>query len=348
MDTAALVGGAKALAYSASKVGFEVGITSATTKFVENSIAAWTGSPHSKKKIQQASDGPSIMGSTITMRRSKYADSPILNYMRTNCLLKGNVYVALVPPRMGKTTACHAFMEKYARKGVAFSPTELKGLYYEFVLQKIGIDADNPPRGWLELFLSCLDAGKDSKLPSFLLLDDFANEDSINPFDKVFLTTIKAQIRSRNISVIVLTSNKKSADEMLTWNSFESIRPAVDFATYKKLRMDYKNSLNNGRPPFEMGWSQHLSMQWSTTALKTAVLADPSYLDLSDAEKTGVESEIDGIIRSITPQERVVINPSIILEELSTNLGIHMAPTLTPTNQKRSFWDYFSCGTCRN
>ena len=38
MDAVGLIGGAKALAYSAGEVGFEVGITSATTKFVENSI----------------------------------------------------------------------------------------------------------------------------------------------------------------------------------------------------------------------------------------------------------------------------------------------------------------------
>jgi hypothetical protein len=246
---------------------------------------------------------------------------------------------------MGKTTACHAFMEKYAKQGVAFSPTELEGLYHEFVLRKIGLDAENPPPGWLELFLSCLDA-KDSKLPSFLLLDDFANEDAISPFDKVFLTTMKSQIRSRNIAIVVLTSNKKSADEMLTWNKFESIRPAVDFETYMKLRQDYIDSEEYGGSFFEMEWSRHLDMQWATNELKTAVLADPRYLGMSDLEKTCVEAKIDAFLQSMTPKQRLWINPSIILEKLSADSGIHMAPTLTPTNQKRSFWDYFSCGAC--
>lgn len=346
MDAGTVFGGAKALAYAAGKSGLEAALASATTKFVGNAIDDWKGSPASKKTIQKASKGPSIMGSSITMKRSKYANSPILNCMRTNCLLRGNVYVAFVPSRMGKTTACHAFMEKYAKQGVAFSPTELEGLYYEFVLRTIGLEAENPPPGWLELFLSCLDAKSNSKLPSFLLLDDFANEDSISSFDKVFLRTIKSQIRSRNIAVIVLTSNQKSADEMLTWNQFESIRPAVDFKTYMTLREDYIDIKKNGGPPFKMEWSKHLDMRWATDELKTAVLADPRYLGISELDKTGVEAEIDAFLQSMSAKQRLSINPSIILENLSADTGIHMAPTLTPTNQKRSFWDYFSCGNC--
>lgn len=74
------------------------------------------------------------------------------------------------------------------------------------------------------------------------------------------------------------------------------------------------------------------------------MFADPCYLGISDLEKTCVEAEIDAIIQSTTSQERRLVNPSIILEEfLSAKTDFHLAPTLTPTNPPKSFWDYFSC-----
>ena len=98
-----------------------------------------------------------------------------------------------------------------------------------------------------------------------------------------------------------------------------------------------------------MNWAQHVDMQWAKNELKTAVLADPRCLNFSNVEKTCVEAEIEVFLQSMTPKERLSVNTSIILEKLATDTGIHMTPTLTPTNLKRSFWELFSgCGACES
>ena len=68
-------------------------------------------------------------------RRPQYASSQILQYMRERCTCPGTVYVAYVPPRMGKTTACVAHIERNG--GLCFSPADFGKPFLQSMLSVV-------------------------------------------------------------------------------------------------------------------------------------------------------------------------------------------------------------------
>jgi isochorismate hydrolase len=78
--------------------------------------AQWKEEKLPKEKIKEALKKRILhLDDTSKFERKPYAKSPILRYMKERCRRQRVVYVAFVLPGMG-TTACYAFLQKYAAK----------------------------------------------------------------------------------------------------------------------------------------------------------------------------------------------------------------------------------------
>lgn len=76
-------------------------------------------------KIRSAVSNRKIHGATSYLNRKNYAMSPILHLIKNHCMgVHGTVFAVCAGGGTGKTTACHAVMRRYTKKGVAFSPGE--------------------------------------------------------------------------------------------------------------------------------------------------------------------------------------------------------------------------------
>jgi ATP/maltotriose-dependent transcriptional regulator MalT len=91
------------------------------------------------------------------------------------------------------------------------------------MIELLGIDQHPPPKGWLKCFFDAL-IGLDK--PVFLLLDDYMTV-GINHLESDLLFAIKSRIRCSQVTVIVLTQNKDSADHMLTRNEWVGVVPLM-------------------------------------------------------------------------------------------------------------------------
>ena len=101
---------------AASKTGED--IIESVEKFLTLSTGTWKGTVAQEKKIIKAATGRQVLGASDTLKRSIYAHSPVLEYIKTRCVQKGAVYVVHVPSCHGKTTACFATMDLNSTKAV--------------------------------------------------------------------------------------------------------------------------------------------------------------------------------------------------------------------------------------
>jgi hypothetical protein len=81
-------------------------VTTTFTKRVVNGLLEpdWTGTTEEWKRIEKNVMQCAVLGSQDNMKRTHYAASPILEYIK-KFGHKGVANVAYVPPSMGKTTA---------------------------------------------------------------------------------------------------------------------------------------------------------------------------------------------------------------------------------------------------
>lgn len=223
--------------------------------------------------------------------------------------------MAYVPPAMGKTTACYAIMKKYVKKdetnrGICFSPNDTSRPYLEHMMELLGFtDPENPPSGLVACLLDTLEVSPTGKLPSILILDDFMPNGPTN-IDINLLLAIKTKVRSMNVSVVVMTANKESADLMLTMNDLASIIPLVDPEARRSILADFRQGqYKRGDASFHVDWETYLSMEWDKKEMKKAVLEDPSFKEKSVQERQDLAKEIDALFVQCTDEERKKLTP---------------------------------------
>ena len=301
------------------------------TAFAADMTGKWKGNMFNTFWIRWRANIRKVLGSDA-LRRTQYADSPIVKYITTNCMrTKGRIYVIYASSNIGKTTACHAVLDKYAKKGLATAASDLDGHYRHMFLDRIGLNRKNPPKGWLTKFLKEL-AAPVGENPAILLLDDFMNENPDDRYDKALLTSMKTEIRGRNICIVVLTKNKKSANKMITWNDMGSIVPALPRDEVAELRRRFLDLSTEEKQMFEIDWDTCLPMVWETDELKKAILADPMHVNKSDNEKDDLIASIDATIAAMNDDSRRKLEPESLLSQL---VDIKRVPTLSP---RRRHW----------
>ena len=128
-----------------------------------------------QKKIEEALKKRILhLDDTSKFERNPYAKSPILRYMKDRCRRQGVVYVACVPPGMGKTTACYAFLRKYAaNKSLFLSPPDSSHIYIDNMLTHFGLENEKAPSGFVIGLINAMDQSYRADTPSYLLLDEF-------------------------------------------------------------------------------------------------------------------------------------------------------------------------------
>jgi hypothetical protein len=273
------------------------------TKYISDFMnVEWNGPPDTKEHFRQLAENRATLGFDKDLERPTYAKSPLLRRLEELPLGKGIVYVAYFPPGNGKTTACRAFLRAFKRnpRGIAFCPSQAPPPYAGEMLRLLGLDADNPPNGWL----SCLkDAIQTRDEQTYLLLDDFMNRGS-NELDGDLIASIQSKIRGSDITAIVLTHNQQAADYLLTLNGLKGIKPLLSLADTDILRT---------RNPPKMDWETDMSMEWSTNDLKHAAAVDPRNKHM---KKKKLHNRIDKFLARMTKEERKKVDPLSIAEML--------------------------------
>lgn len=246
--------------------------TAESAAFVSQLLGEWVGGYMQKKRINGCISRKQVLGSGKGMQRTLYADSPIVETIKAHCLrTKGMVFIIYAPSNVGKTTSCHAILEKYARKGLAFSPSDVQGSYAHVMLAQLGLDPNNPPEGWLRELFRMLHKPYDGRGPGILLLDDYMNENAIDGSDLDLLKSMKTLAKEMNVAVIVLTKNKESANNMITQNDMSSIIPAVSAAVAAKLRTTFlkwndEKVAGAKQGQFCIDWNLYIPMKWKWTS----------------------------------------------------------------------------------
>lgn len=310
------------------------------TKFAADAVGNWTGTFVGTMKIKYYVGNRRVLGGNSDLKRKNYAMSPILDSIVNHCLkVNGHVFVVYGGGGMGKTTALYAIMGRYARKGIAFSPGELGGSYKDILLRRLRLDRDNPPSGWLEKLLAELQTPWKED-PAILMLDDFMNDQPDDLLDKALLMNIKAAIRGKNIVAFVLTTNKQSANQMLTWNS--TILPAASEDDIRHcLRAVRQHKESNTEAEFVFNWNENGRLRWKTEELKKAVLLSPKYVENSQDENDLLMAKIDAYIQEMEEEERESLSPSDALRYLANGRAENVDILASPRDGWGSSWNCF-------
>lgn len=253
-----------------------------------------------------------VYGGNTALRRAKndYAQSPIIVHLKKNLLFSGTIYVAYVPNKCGKTTACYAAMDKpYCRRGVAFSPdTALNTPYFDSVLSYLDFNAENPPGGFMVRLLQELEKGdKHPELTKNLLILDNFMPNGFNVEDSHFLHNLKAQIKERSVTALIFTSNKEAACHLLSQNNLGCIVPLVP----TKIIVDLQNATGHVDPskPLDFNWEQHLSMMWDKDELKKAIEHSGRFLGLEEVARNNIVQRFDSVYNRLSLNQKEVTNP---------------------------------------
>jgi hypothetical protein len=314
-------------------------------RFVEYATSKWERAKEQEANIEKAVSGRQVLGTADSLKRPSYASSPLLNYIKNRCTQNGVVYVAYAPSSCGKTTACFATMRKYASAtpGIAFCGADIEGAYYSRLMNLLKLDYKNPPKGWMTRLLDALEVSRDGK-HSYLLIDDFMLT-GWNDVDQVFLTTLKAAIRGRNVVAILLTGNREAANKMLSYNELRGIRPLAEWDEMPEIRKTYE-PIQRG-VPLDFDWEKYVSMVWTDKALIDAALAGPRYWNKSVDEKAKLTVKISKFLDGSDPSTRANVTPMDVLAFLYSDNPLLQTETTSPTNATQSLQEsnpFCHCG----
>ena len=321
-------------AAAAAKTGGEAATTAIATKAVdglagllENSVSKqWNGSAKDAKRIYDTATARAVLGSPLGIKRKHYARSPILNYMKCNIHTNGTIYVAYVPPGLGKTTACHAYLHKgYRRRGIAFVPTDQSLPYFHSMLRLFDLDPTKPPDGFLQHLITSLSEPD----PGILILDDFMtrgrNMDDVN-----LLNNIKKGIRETRVSVVVLTANEESANFLLSQNDLKFVCPLVTAPTLLEICVRYGPIKRDVAVPLR--WGEYLSMKWDKKELQLAIESTTDYQCLDAQRQAKIDSRFSQEFDEIADEQRERTGPSDMLRILLGGEPVVQSDTMSPTN----------------
>lgn len=235
-------------------------------------------------------DSNTVLGYDPSLVLSKYVKTPIIAAMG-GCDDFGAVSVSVVGSSLGKTTAANVFLRKNKRelRGLAFCRTKAGIPYASAMLELLGLNPLNAPKGWLRCLIDALidSANPVDKREPVMILDEFICEEADYYFESSLIMTLKAAIRNTRIRVIVLTPSESFADFLVSKNNLMGIVP-----------------LNGTYGPQEWPDGKWKNMSWSLDTCKVAARQLPLlshksndeideavhryYNRLTDAEKNGL------------------------------------------------------------
>lgn len=260
----------------------------ATAKIVSESGSAWNGVKPRAWQISQFRrmiNHNAVLGYVELLKRKKYATTPIIEAMG-RCNDFGSVSVVPVASALGKTTAANYFLRKNKGqvRGLAFCRTEVGIPYVTSMLHLLGLDANDPPQGWLSCLFDVLNerTATDGRT-SVLILDEFVSSGQ-DDADSALLMKIKALVRNSKTCVIVLTPSERYAHYLLTLNNLQGIVP-----------------LQGTYPVDEYPCGQWKSMHWSRETMKVAARQLPS---LSCQKEISIDEEIDKCYDTLTQEQQ--------------------------------------------
>ncbi|KAL3921950.1 MAG: hypothetical protein SGILL_002471 [Bacillariaceae sp.] len=264
------------------------------------------------------------------LRLEKYAATPILNAM-CECAREasGQVFVAMVPPGLGKTTATAQFLLQFQeyRQGIAICGTHGATPFVHEMLGALGLSHTHPPNGWLKCLVTCLHAAAFTKphRKPYLILDDVIGFDA----DAQLLMALNDLLRGSRATVIVLTRKRESADFFLSKSGLQGIVPLPN--TYPK----YKEIFPRGE------WA---SMRWDLKTYKMAARHQPL---LAGFSRDAVEYEIDEYAVSLSQEQLDTLRPIQLWNKVRERLNPENIRTASHTSScGEEGGEFVSCTHC--
>lgn len=301
---------------------------------ITDSFKDWQGTSNDKAKIEEAVTSFRVLGGNEALRRnpaSLYAQSPLMQHIKSFCYTPGVIYVAYVPHNKGKTTACFACMDKpYVRRGIAFSP-EIDNTkpYFDSIVDLLGFDPDNSPTGFMKLLRQSLekeDEGDRKDIERNLIILDNFMPSGFNKVDVAFIHNLKAQVRETGVTVLVLTSHKEAASTLLSENSLGTIVPLMDAELIQKFKNEYGEIVKG--VPLDFDWEELLPMKWDKDELKKAMEHSFAFKRLDGGKQERILKRFDNVFSGLPEVVRNEATPVSIIREFSeANVALSM-----PTN----------------
>ncbi|OEU14876.1 hypothetical protein FRACYDRAFT_241432 [Fragilariopsis cylindrus CCMP1102] len=187
-----------------------------------------------------------------------------------------------------------------------------------------------------------------NKNRSYLILDEFMSN-GINTSDEKLVLHIKKLIQNTNVCVFLLTSNKESANYLLTLNDNDNdidiinnnnndgggggggIQPLVESSVLASIRRQRSqqqqqqqqqqmvsttnNNNNNSIPSFD--WDLYCCMEWTDEQIQDAILGYDEFMEADTETKRLLKDEIKEILAyKMTDQERKKSNPLDVKRKL--------------------------------
>jgi hypothetical protein len=290
-------------------------------------------------------------------KSNRYTMSPIMKYMKERCLSDGTVYVAYVPKGMGKTTACYAFAnakENQQSKVLALvssSPTDGGTSTFPTCLESMvslfNLRWGTLPQGFVTTLIKSLISKKNimerigrnrkrRNKRSYLIIDEFMSN-GINKSDEKLVLQIKKLIHNTNVCVFLLSSNKESANYLLTLNDSDinnnnggggggGIQPLVESSALDSIRrqrtqqqhIGFPNNNNNNDnfTATTFDWDVYCCMEWTDEQIQDAILGYDEFVDADKETKRLLKDEIKEILAYMTDNERKKSNPLDVKRKL--------------------------------
>jgi hypothetical protein len=290
-------------------------------------------------------------------KSNRYTMSPIMKYMKERCLSDGTVYVAYVPKGMGKTTACYAFAnakENQQSKVLALvssSPTDGGTSTFPTCLESMvslfNLRWGTLPQGFVTTLIKSLISKKNimerigrnrkrRNKRSYLIIDEFMSN-GINKSDEKLVLQIKKLIHNTNVCVFLLSSNKESANYLLTLNDSDinnnnggggggGIQPLVESSALDSIRRQRtqqhqigfpnNNNDNDNFTATTFDWDVYCCMEWTDEQIQDAILGYDEFVDADKETKRLLKDEIKEILAYMTDNERKKSNPLDVKRKL--------------------------------
>lgn len=156
-----------------------------------------------------------------------------------------------------------------------------------------------------------LEKGEDHQDPNrnLIILDDFMSH-MFNAQDSLFLCNLKEHIKKRNVTAILLTSNREAACRLLSQGKLGVIVPMATNQQISQLR-DANPSIDP-HSPLTFLWEQQASMVWDKDELKKAFQHTIAFRELNEAKQNSIKECFEGVYDQLSQHGRDTANPITI------------------------------------
>ena len=252
----------------ATGTALKAGVSTVTNKVINASFTTDVSDFTLNLRVKRFAESRTVFG--LRRREPVYINSPLISAMEGVMSISGNIYVAVVPPGEGKTTAANAFFQCFpACKGIAICPGgDASVSYHEKMASFLSVSPNK--KGWMQIFLRALHEGATAenprtRRPHILVLDEFLAGISETgqmtteiKADLTFVFNIKSLITEWNVCVIILTPNSFGAGLALGLNGLSGIVPLPGLFSGVPCIKEYQNLRVGEVQWMKNSWSQDM------------------------------------------------------------------------------------------